>query len=80
MESENRDFYLKKLVSEASVGGQLYALAGLRTLGSSDFEQEMVNFEGSEREIHATIGCVGRRTTVGEVIKWIKLDEWPELK
>ena len=37
----------------------------------------MINFEGSKREIRATIGCVGRRTTVGEVIKWIKLDERP---
>lgn len=80
MESENRDFYLNELVKEADVGGQLYALAGLKALGASEFEQEMIRFEGSDQEIRATIGCVGRRITVGEAMEWIKEDQWPEFK
>lgn len=80
MESEKRDFYLNELVEEADVGGQLYALAGLKALGASKFEQEMIRFEGSDQEIRATIGCGGRRITVGEAMDWIKEDQWPEFK
>ncbi len=78
MESENRDFYLNKLVKEADIGGQLYALAGLKALGASEFDQEMTRFEGSNQEVRATLGCVGRRITVGEAMDWIKEDQWPE--
>ena len=80
MQSENRDFYLSELVKEADVGGQLYALAGLKALGASEFEQEMIRFEGSDQEIRATIGRGGRRITVGEAMDWIKEDQWPEFK
>tara|TARA_R110001599_G_C12267242_1_gene660979 strand:+ start:1665 stop:2141 length:477 start_codon:yes stop_codon:yes gene_type:complete len=80
MESDSRDYYLHELVREADVGGQLYAMAGLKALGASEFEQEMVRFEGSDREIRATIGCVGRRITVGKAMDWIKDDQWPESK
>ena len=80
MESENRDFYLNELVKEADVGGQLYALAGLKALGADEFEQEMIRFEGSDHEIRATIGCVGRRVTVGEAMDWIRENQWPEFK
>lgn len=62
------------------MGGQLYAMAGLKKLGASEFEQEMSRFEGSEQEIRATLGCVRRRTTVGAVMDWIKEDQWPDFK
>lgn len=67
-------------MKDADVGGQLYALAGLKASYSSDFEQKMIAFEGSDQEIRATIGCVGRRMTVGDAVDWIKEDQWPEFK
>jgi hypothetical protein len=77
MISENREKILNELVTESAIGGQLYALAGLRALGSSTFQREITRFESSNETISATIGCAVRRQTVGEVTRWIQEDEWP---
>lgn len=63
---------LRMLIKEASLPGQLYALLGLRLLGSDEFDAGYNRFKNSQISIPTMSGCIKFQTTAGDIAKKIK--------
>jgi hypothetical protein len=65
----------KKLLTEATPAGQLYALLGLRLLDQQSFQTALPRYKNSRLEIPTMSGCIVMRTTAAQVAKEIERGE-----
>ena len=65
----------KKLLTEATPAGQLYALLGLRLLDQPAFQTALPRYKDSKTEIPTMSGCIVMRTTAAKVAKEIEKGE-----
>lgn len=63
---------LRTLLKEASLPGQLYALLGLRLLGSGEFDAAYDHLKDSTVSVPTMSGCLKYQITAGEVAEKIK--------
>ena len=63
---------LRKLLSEATLEGQLYALWGLAVAGDADFSQLSEKYATDGTEVNTMNGCVGGREAVSAIVKRIR--------
>lgn len=75
--SASRDF--RRLLSEATIAGQLYALLGLKLLGAPAFRTELPMYLASPTEVEEWAGCLVMRTSASEVGGAISRGEYDEL-
>lgn len=78
MKSHRREEHLENLILNGSPAGQLYALGGLRAIGSSLFEVNMGRYEYSEETVTLSLGCSVGPEKVREIFRAIVEEKWPQ--
>jgi hypothetical protein len=63
---------LRRLLSEATLAGQLYALWGLAVAGDADFPQLSEKYAAVDTEVETMNGCVVEREGVSAIVRRIR--------
>lgn len=63
---------LHRLLSEATLAGQLYALWGLKVAGDADFLKLSEKYATVKTEVETMAGCVMQREAVSAIVKRIR--------
>jgi hypothetical protein len=62
----------RKLLSEATIEGQMYALLGLRQLHAADYKAQLDRYRGSTRMVNTGSGCeIGPDKVSYVVNEWV---------
>ncbi len=62
---------LRKILSEGTQAGRLYALYGLRQLGASDYDRLAEPYRSNHSRVKRIQGCMISEDEISNVIKWI---------
>jgi hypothetical protein len=63
---------LRKLLSEGTPAGKMYALFGLKVLGVPDYEMVAKPFRESKTPVRRVQGCIISMATTADVVQWIE--------
>jgi hypothetical protein len=62
----------RRLLSEASIEGQMYALLGLRQLHAADYKAQVDRYRKSTRQVNTGSGCeIGPKKVSYVVNEWV---------
>jgi hypothetical protein len=63
---------LRKLLSEGTPAGKMYALFGLKQLDAPDYETVVKPFRESKTPVRRIQGCIVSMATTADIVQWIE--------
>jgi hypothetical protein len=63
---------LRRLLSQATLAGQLYALWGLAVLREDDFEKQSEKYASSDQQVETMNGCLVEWESVSSIVRRIR--------
>jgi hypothetical protein len=72
LEQKNSKLVLTKLLDEATLEGQMYALVGLKAVDPAEFKSRLGSYQKRSGQVHTASGCIFSDRPISVVVKSIE--------